>query len=163
MQLQKKMNSPVGALYLAASEEGLNYIYWNRLKIPMVSERNLNTTAAEILAMTEKQLGEYFAGHRTQFDLPISVQGTDFQKRVWKQLSQIPFGKTMSYKDIAIKLRDGNASRAVGTANGRNPISIVVPCHRVISSDGTLGGYAGGLPAKVKLLTLEKAPFRERD
>ncbi len=162
MQLQKKMNSPIGAIYLAASEEGLNYIYWNRLKIPMVSEKNANSAAAKILTKTEKQLGEYFAGKRTQFDLPINVDGTEFQKRVWKQLSQIPFGKTVSYKDIAIKLNASGASRAVGTANGRNPISIVVPCHRVISSDGTLGGYAGGLPAKVKLLTLEKAPFRER-
>ncbi len=161
MQLQKKMNSPIGAIYLVASEEGLNYVYWNRLKIPMVSEKNENTPAAKILNKTEKQLNEYFAGKRTQFDLPISVEGTEFQKRVWKQLSQIPFGVTVSYKDIALKLNDGNASRAVGTANGRNPISIVVPCHRVISSDGTLGGYAGGLPAKVKLLNLEKASFRE--
>ena len=160
MKLQKKINSPIGAIYLAASDAGLNYIYWDPLNIPMLSEKTKDSKAAKIIEKTEKQLSEYFSGKRTQFDLPLSIKGTEFQKRVWQQLSQIPFGVTMSYKDIALKLNDGKASRAVGTANGRNPISIVIPCHRVIASDGTLGGYAGGLKVKVKLLTLEKASFK---
>lgn len=110
----------------------------------------------EILIEAKKQLSEYFQGKRSDFDLTMEAQGTEFQKKVWARLSQIPFGETRSYKDIAIELKDKNACRAVGTANGKNPLSIFVPCHRVISSDGSLGGYAGGLEIKTKLLRLEQ-------
>lgn len=102
------------------------------------------------------QINEYLSGTRKKFDLILELEGTEFQKRVWTELQRIPYVKTCSYKDLAKKLNDQNASRAVGAANGKNPISLIVPCHRVISSDGTLGGYAGGLEIKHKLLSLEK-------
>lgn len=103
-----------------------------------------------------KQLGEYFEGVREKFDLPFDVQGTPFQMQVWNQLSKIPYGETCSYRDIARKIKNAKAVRAVGTANGRNPLSIIVPCHRVIASNGSLGGYAGGVKLKTKLLSFEK-------
>lgn len=152
---QVKMNSKVGPLYLVASEKGLKGVLWRK---PSISMGPVNSDAIQdILQATEQQLKEYLEGRRQTFDLILDVDGTEFQKKVWQQLSRIPYGKTCSYKDIAVLLNDKNASRAVGTANGRNPISIIVPCHRVISSDGSLGGYAGGLDIKTQLLTLEKA------
>lgn len=104
---------------------------------------------------TIRQLDEYFAGRRREFDLPLAPRGTDFQRRVWRALSGIPYGATCSYADIAARLRNPNAVRAVGLANGRNPIPIVIPCHRVIGKDGSLTGYGGGLPIKKRLLELE--------
>jgi methylated-DNA-[protein]-cysteine S-methyltransferase len=111
----------------------------------------------EILRQTVRQLEEYFAGKRREFDLPLDVQGTEFQKSVWNQLSKIPYGKTCSCRDIAKRVKNDRAVRAVGTASGRNPLSIIVPCHRVIGADGKLAGYAGGLDIKSKLLALESA------
>jgi len=102
------------------------------------------------------QLKEYFAGKRTEFDLPLSLAGTDFQRSVWKALQEIPWGETRSYKDIAVRIGKPRATRAVGMANNRNPIPIIVPCHRVVGSDGSLTGYGGGLPVKQRLLELEK-------
>jgi methylated-DNA-[protein]-cysteine S-methyltransferase len=104
---------------------------------------------------TERQLGEYFAGQSQSFDLPLDFHGTDFQKRVWEQLLAIPFGETRSYAEIARALGQPSASRAVGAANGRNPISIVAPCHRVIGTSGALTGFAGGVETKQRLLALE--------
>ena len=101
------------------------------------------------------QLKEYFKGERKTFNLPLDLRGTEFQLKVWKQLQKIPYGKTFSYKQIAVALGDVNAARAVGTANGANPVPIIVPCHRVINADGSLGGYTGGIPMKQKLLELE--------
>ena len=103
------------------------------------------------------QLKEYFAGTRKKFDVPLDVEGTEFQKRVWKELQKIPYGKTISYKTLSEKLGDVKSIRAVGTANGKNPIAIIIPCHRVIGADGKLIGYAGGLDIKEKLLHLEGA------
>jgi methylated-DNA-[protein]-cysteine S-methyltransferase len=103
------------------------------------------------------QLNEYFAGRRTAFDLPLDPHGTPFQQQVWEQLLAIPYGETRSYLDLARKLGNPNATRAVGAANGRNPISIIVPCHRVIGSSGKLTGFAGGLEIKERLLNLESA------
>ena len=110
-----------------------------------------------VLVETERQLGEYFAGERRTFDVPLSFAGTDFQKRVWAALLAIPFGETRSYGEIADQLGAPGASRAVGAANGRNPISIIAPCHRVLGSNGKLTGFAGGLEAKAFLLDLERA------
>jgi methylated-DNA-[protein]-cysteine S-methyltransferase len=111
----------------------------------------------EVLTRCVKQLTEYFAGTRSRFDLPLDAGGTDFQQSVWTALADIPYGELRSYRDIAISIGNPKAVRAVGAANGRNPIPIVVPCHRVIGSDGSLTGFAGGLPMKTKLLTLEGA------
>jgi methylated-DNA-[protein]-cysteine S-methyltransferase len=108
-----------------------------------------------ILLETERQLSEYFAGKRTQIELPLEPRGSEFQKRVWRALREIPFGKTRSYRDLAEAIGSPKASRAIGAANGKNPLSIVVPCHRVIGTDRTLTGFAGGLETKATLLALE--------
>lgn len=152
----KTIPSPVGDLTLVASAKGLVAILWendspDRVKLGAVAEG----TEHPVLAATEAQLKEYFAGSRTSFDLPLDFRGTDFQKSVWAELLAIPFGETRSYGEIAAKLGRPKASRAVGAANGRNPISIVAPCHRVIGSTGKLTGFAGGLEAKDYLLKLE--------
>jgi methylated-DNA-[protein]-cysteine S-methyltransferase len=110
----------------------------------------------KVLVKTEKQLTEYFAGERREFDLPLDMRGTPFQKEVWDALLGIPFGETKSYGDLAKQLGNPGAGRAVGAANGRNPISIVVPCHRVIGSSGKLTGFAGGLDVKARLLEMER-------
>ncbi|WHU01295.1 methylated-DNA--[protein]-cysteine S-methyltransferase [Sphingomonas sp. NIBR02145] len=152
----KTIPSPVGDLTLVASGKGLVAILWendspDRVKLGAVAEG----ADHPVLAAAETQLKEYFAGSRTAFDLPLDFRGTDFQKSVWAELLAIPFGETRSYGEIAMKLGRPQASRAVGAANGRNPISIVAPCHRVIGSTGKLTGFAGGLEAKDYLLKLE--------
>jgi methylated-DNA-[protein]-cysteine S-methyltransferase len=116
--------------------------------------------ASPIAAETARQLAEYFRGERRKFDLPLDAQGTPFQKRVWSALRRIPYGETRSYKDIARAAGSPKGARAVGMANHENPIAIVVPCHRVIAADGSLGGYACGLDLKRKLLDLESAAAR---
>ena len=110
----------------------------------------------ELIRETERQLDEYFAGKRKDFDVPTRLNGTEFQKRVWLALRDIPYGKTASYKDIAAAVGCPKGYRAVGMANNRNPISIIYPCHRVVGSDGSLTGYGGGLDVKAKLLELER-------
>lgn len=152
----KIMESPVGALTLVASDRGLAAILWpkddpKRVKLPVLTRNN----AHPVLVQAEKQLGEYFAGKRTRFTVPLDFAGTDFQQRVWRALLEIPFGETRSYGDIARKLDKPSAVRAVGAANGRNPISIIAPCHRVVGANGALTGFAGGLAAKKALLALE--------
>lgn len=114
------------------------------------------TPQIQILKKTVAQLEQYFKGQRQKFELPVDIIGTDFQIQVWQALAQIPFGKTVSYSDIARKIKNPKAVRAVGSANGKNPLAIIVPCHRVIAADGTMGGYAGGLKLKKALLDLEK-------
>ena len=108
-----------------------------------------------LIAKTIKQLDEYFAGTRTDFDLPLSLQGTDFQKSVWQALRQVPFGKTESYGQLAKRIGKPKAARAVGSANNKNPIALIIPCHRIIGAKGALVGYRGGLEAKTALLQLE--------
>jgi len=116
-----------------------------------------NTTLASQYSISgERQLLEYLEGTRKYFDLPLDIRGTEFQKVVWKELVKIPYGETISYKDMAVAIKKSKASRAVGTANGKNPLCIIIPCHRVIASDGSLGGYSGGLSIKMKLLKLEE-------
>jgi methylated-DNA-[protein]-cysteine S-methyltransferase len=152
----KEMKSPVGKLKLVASSRALVAVLWekerpNRVKL---DEMNLDPRHP-ILIETERQLSEYFSGKRTQFDLPLQPEGTEFQKKVWRALREIPFGKTKSYLELARTVGSPKASRAVGAANGKNPLSIVVPCHRVVGADGTLTGFAGGLKTKAALLALE--------
>lgn len=150
---QKKIESKIGVLYLVASGDSLKGVFWDKQEVPFQDGLG---RVSEILREAEKQIIEYLNGARKQFSIKLDPEGTQFQKKVWTLLSQIPYGETCSYKDIAIKLNNPNACRAVGTANGQNPLSLIVPCHRVISSDGSLGGYAGGLDRKRHLLSLEK-------
>jgi methylated-DNA-[protein]-cysteine S-methyltransferase len=149
--VQWKLNSDIGPLFLVASEKGLRGLCWKKQAVPMA----LVPSESKILITTIKQVEEYLAGSRQKFSIPLDLQGTEFQKKVWQELLQIPFGKTKSYKEIAVLIQNEKAVRAVGTANGRNPISLIIPCHRVIGSNGTLTGYAGGLKIKEKLLKLE--------
>jgi methylated-DNA-[protein]-cysteine S-methyltransferase len=160
-QAQWKIKTQFGDLYLIASEKGLKQVHWRREpKIEMLASLEANTGAARILAQADRQFREYFAGDRREFDLPFDVEGTAFQKSVWHQLSRIPYGQTCSYKDIAKRIGNPGAVRAVGSANGKNPLAIIVPCHRVIAADGSLGGYSGGLGYKKRLLALEKGGDR---
>ncbi len=154
----KRVNSPVGVLTLVGSDDGLAAILWEN-DDPRRVRLNIAAEDAEhpILRETERQLAEYFAGTRRSFDLRPDFAGTDFQKQVWRALLTIPFGETRTYAQIAEQIGRPNAVRAVGAANGRNPISIVAPCHRVIGSNGELTGFAGGLAAKAFLLRLEGA------
>ncbi|UXR66064.1 methylated-DNA--[protein]-cysteine S-methyltransferase [Bdellovibrio bacteriovorus] len=151
---QLKIKTHLGDLYLVASPSGLQSIFWTKSKIPMLE--NPQSPEGKILRQTESQLQEYLQGQRRKFDLPLDLKGTEFQKKVWKELLKIPYGKTTSYKQLATVLGSPQASRAVGTANGKNPVCIVVPCHRVINTDGGLGGYSGGLKIKSQLLQLEQ-------
>jgi methylated-DNA-[protein]-cysteine S-methyltransferase len=152
----KEIDSPVGRLKLVASDKGLAAILWendnpNRVRVRNYTEKNDHP----VLLETERQLNEYFQGKRNIFSITLDPVGTDFQKEVWSALSTIPFGQTRSYTQIAEQIGNLKAVRAVGAANGRNPISIIVPCHRVIGSSGDLTGFAGGLEAKACLLSLE--------
>ncbi|WP_404712963.1 methylated-DNA--[protein]-cysteine S-methyltransferase [Sphingomonas sp. MMS24-J13] len=152
----KTTESPVGRLTLVASDAGLTAILWENddpKRVPLGAL--VKDDAHPILIEAERQLGDYFAGTRRTFDLPLDFRGTDFQKDVWTALLAIPFGETRSYAEIARAVGRPTAVRAVGAANGRNPISIVAPCHRVIGSNGALTGFAGGLKAKELLLGLE--------
>jgi methylated-DNA-[protein]-cysteine S-methyltransferase len=157
----KTIGSPVGALTLIASERGLAAILWEN-DDPARVRLGHATVAADhpLLVEAEAQLNEYFAGRRKAFDLPLAFEGTTFQKQVWTALLAIPFGETRSYSEIARAIDRPSSSRAVGAANGRNPISIVAPCHRVIGSNGALTGFAGGLEVKARLLALEGARSR---
>ena len=152
----KTMASPVGQLTLVASAAGLAAVLWDNDRPGRVRLGAL-TAAPEhpLLCAAERQLAAYFAGHLQVFDLPLDFRGTAFQKAVWAALCTIPFGETRSYGEIARQVGRPNASRAVGAANGRNPLSIVAPCHRVIGAAGQLTGFAGGLAAKQLLLALE--------
>ncbi|USR72792.1 methylated-DNA--[protein]-cysteine S-methyltransferase [Acinetobacter junii] len=152
------MDSPVGALKLVAHDQALVAVMWDnedhkrvRLVKPLEDHQH------PMLQRVKKQLEEYFVGQRQQFDLPLDFQGTDFQQQVWKALLTIPYGETRSYKEIALQIGNEKAVRAVGAANGKNPISIIAPCHRVIGSGGALVGFAGGLDKKQILLSLEQS------
>ena len=152
----KFADTPVGKLKLAASDQGLVAILWENDRPHRVPLSELvENPQHPILVETERQLAEYFAGKRQDFDISLDMRGTPFQKNVWEALLAIPFGETRSYGQFARQLGNPNATRAVGAANGRNPISIIVPCHRVIGSSGSLTGFAGGLDTKSRLLDLE--------
>lgn len=153
----KEIDSPVGKLKLVASAKGLVAVLWHNdrpKRVPL--GEMVEEPGQKVLVETEKQLTEYFAGERREFELPLDMRGTQFQKDVWDALVGIPFGETRSYGDLARQLGNPAASRAVGAANGKNPISIVVPCHRVIGSSGKLTGFAGGMDVKALLLAMER-------
>jgi methylated-DNA-[protein]-cysteine S-methyltransferase len=152
----KTIDSPVGALKLIASDRGLAVLVWDDEK-----DHRVPALIAEpsddhpVLVDAERQLAEYFAGTRTSFTVTLDFAGTDFQRKVWNALVTIPYGETRSYGQIARQIGKPDAVRAVGAANGRNPISIITPCHRVIGSTGKLTGFGGGLPVKAQLLAHE--------
>jgi len=152
--LYRCIESPLGELLLTGDTQFLFGVYIrNQKHTPAIDWDSLSDDDA--FANAVFQLNQYFSGERIQFDVPIAAAGTEFQKRVWKGLCQIPYGKTCGYGELARELGNPNASRAVGMANGRNPISIIVPCHRVIGANGALTGYGGGLTAKKWLLDHE--------
>ena len=146
---QWKYNSILGPLYLITSKEGICGLYWDKQSIPFADQPE------GFIKIAIKQLDEYFLGKRKDFDLKLDLEGTNFQMRVWSELQKIPYAKTHSYKELAQKIKNEKAIRAVGTANGKNPICIIIPCHRVIASNGHLAGFSGGLERKRKLLDLE--------
>jgi O-6-methylguanine DNA methyltransferase len=161
-------DSPVGPLITAATPDAvclLNFSDRERLgaRLDALRARHAAPLAAAKSAVLEAlraQIGEYFAGRRQEFDLQLSYPGSDFQQRVWSTLRLIPYGRTWSYLDVALRVADETATRAVGAANGANPIAIVIPCHRVINANGDLGGYGGGLWRKEILLDLERGQGR---
>lgn len=151
-----EMDSPVGRLKLVAHDQALVAVLWEnenpkRVRLAELMEQPQHP----ILLATQQQLNEYFAGTRQQFNLPLDFEGTEFQQKVWQALLSIPFGETRSYKQIAEQIGNVKAVRAVGAANGKNPISIIAPCHRVVGANGKLVGFAGGLNNKDILLKLE--------
>jgi O-6-methylguanine DNA methyltransferase len=169
--LYSRMDSPIGLLFVGVSPAGLAMIEFDRGRAEpsrKVVTRNAQGEKAKIswepspsaTKPYERELSEYFAGQRRQFGLPLDMRGTDFQKRCWRALLEIPYGETCNYRDIAQGVGT-TGYRAVGMANHTNPIPIVIPCHRVIASNGTLCGYGGGLDTKRYLLNLEGAAFRE--
>lgn len=169
MLYRTEWKSPLGELILMATEDKLCLCDWKYRKMrasidkrildfyrtEMREERN------EIITQTINQLNDYFEKKRREFDIPLELIGTEFQGRVWLELKRIPYGKTISYLQLSKNLGDEKAIRAAATANGANGISILIPCHRVVGADGSLTGYAGGLPAKRKLLIIEGSGQRE--
>lgn len=153
--------SPLGPLDLIMSERGLAALSFQGHWVAPYGAKDARwIEEPSRFRVVMAQLDEYFAGERRTFDLKLDLRGTDFQRRVWQALGQIPYGQTLSYAELATHLGSPGASRAVGQANHRNPIAIIVPCHRVIAADRTLGGYAGGAAAKQYLLNLEGAHYR---
>ncbi len=154
----KTMKSPVGRLTLVGSDRGLAAVLWEDDE-PSRGRLGTAKPAAThpVLMRAQQQLEEYFAGQRRKFTVKLDATGTPFQNKVWNALRTIPFGETRSYGEIADQIGSARAVRAVGAANGRNPLSIIVPCHRVIGANGTLTGFAGGLDVKAQLLALESA------
>lgn len=151
------MDTPVGAITIVASDRGVRAILWPdddayRVRLPTTSR----DPEHPVIVATITQLGEYFDGEREEFDLPLDPVGTDFQQSAWMALRTIPYGTTVSYGEQASRMGDRRKARAVGAANGRNPISIVVPCHRVVGANGALTGFAGGIDTKAWLLDHER-------
>lgn len=149
-------SSPVGRLLLVGGSKGLQVLQFQDGAHPLDIQPTWKK-AREPFCVVLEQLKEYFAGSRIRFHIPLNLQGTPFQRRVWQALQRIPYGRTVSYGEIAKQVGSPQASRAVGAANGQNPVSIIVPCHRVIGANGKLVGYGGGLPIKTALLELEQS------
>ncbi len=154
----KALKSPIGTLIIVAANSGLKEILFQK-EAKNWKDAYLNLKAGknyELLKKAKKQLTEYFEKKRRVFNLPLAPEGTEFQKKTWKALLKIPYGRTISYSEQAKKIGNTKKARAVGAANGKNPIAIVLPCHRVIGKNGTLTGYTGGIDKKLFLLSLEK-------
>ncbi len=154
--VEYQIQSKVGTLYLIATSNALQAVSFQKHNIKSIKILNMANPAERILAAAAGQLDEYFDGKRKEFSIHLNLTGTAFQLEVWRQLTQISFGQTVSYSDIAQKIKNPKAVRAVGCANGKNPFCIIIPCHRVIKANGSIGGYAGGTMIKQQLLQLEK-------
>lgn len=150
MEFSYKYNSKIGDIYITADENSL-------LSVGFKESTGTQTGKNDVIKAVVKQLDEYFSGKIKTFDLPLNSKGSEFQKKVWKELQKIPYGETRSYKEIAAAIGNPKAARAVGNANNKNPIAIIIPCHRVIGSNRRLIGYAGGIDKKEILLKLEKS------
>jgi methylated-DNA-[protein]-cysteine S-methyltransferase len=155
MMLYTMIDSPIGELLLLGDEQTLHGLYMQGGRKPMRVAPDWQRSATPF-ALATAQLHEYFDGQRVAFDLPLQMRGTPFERRVWSALQDIPYGETESYGELAQRIGQPSAPRAVGLANGRNPISVIVPCHRVIGADGSLTGYGGGVERKRALLELEQ-------
>jgi len=153
------MESPIGELLLVGDGDTLHGLYMQEGRKPKTISPDWQASAAPF-ADVKTQLEEYFIGARTNFDIPLAAEGAPFELEVWHALEEIPYGETVSYGEIARRVGQPTAARAVGTANGRNPIAVIVPCHRVIGADGSLTGYGGGLERKRLLLELERGQGR---
>jgi len=149
------LESPIGTLLIAGDADAIHEINFPKNGCARRPEADWTESSRGPVSDALRQLREYFAGKRTEFDLPLSPKGTEFQRGVWRRLQEIPYGETISYGELAKRVGNPKASRAVGAANGQNPIPIVIPCHRVIGANGKLTGFGGGLPTKEKLLALE--------
>ena len=150
------LDTPIGTLLIAGDANAVLQITFPSRGKAAKAEAGWVESQRGPVGEAIRQLREYFAGKRTGFDLPLAPRGTEFQRSVWRQLQEIPYGETISYGELARRVGNPKASRAVGSANGANPLPIVIPCHRVIAGDGTLGGFGGGLPTKQTLLALEQ-------
>lgn len=163
---RRNVDTPIGALVVVASPAGVRAVLWpgedpDRVRIDVSAEPE-PAAVSVVLDAAADQLGEYFAGTRTVFELPLDPVGTPFQLAAWQALRTIPYGETVSYGEQARRLGDARKARAIGAANGRNPISIIVPCHRVVGADGSLTGFAGGLEVKAWLLDHERGALFAR-
>lgn len=146
----------LGIIGIRENNKSITNIYFSKV------DTNDNIEETDLIKKCFKQLKEYFEGSRIKFDLPLDIKGTEFQNKVWDELLKIPYGEVKSYKDIAIAIGNEKACRAIGMANNKNPIPIIIPCHRVIGSNGKLVGYAGGLNVKEKLLNIEKIDIKDK-
>jgi methylated-DNA-[protein]-cysteine S-methyltransferase len=153
------LSSPIGSLLLAVDNTGLREVTFPKNGTPASPQADWIEDSSAF-AEPIRQLRAYFAGELETFDLALAPEGTAFQQKVWKELLNIPYGETISYGQLARRIGNPNASRAIGLANGSNPVPIIIPCHRVIGSNGKLTGYGGGLPVKEKLLALERRHLR---
>ncbi len=154
------LDSPIGTLLIAGDDEAIHFISFPRNGQAQKPRAEWRESTHGPVGEAMRQLREYFAGARIEFDLPLAPEGTEFQRSVWRRLQEIPYGETISYGELARRIGNPQASRAVGAANGSNPIPIVIPCHRVIGSNGKLTGFGGGLPVKEALLALETRQLR---
>ncbi len=159
--IQTVYESPLGPIQLKGTDRGLASLYFTDHRHDRQIPAEIGSNSA--LEQAKQELAEYFSGTRQEFSVQVDPVGTEFQLRVWEELKRIPFGQTISYIELARRVGNANASRAVGAANGKNPISIIVPCHRVIATNGSLHGYGGGLAIKQALLELENAPFARQN
>lgn len=157
------VETPVGRMFLGGTDDALHFLHLpDGPHLPPFPIEDLRQGRPTSVAKAEEQLHAYFAGKLTHFDLPLGPQGTEWQKKVWWALADIPYGETRSYGDIARQVGNPKAFRAVGMANNRNPIAVILPCHRVIGSDGSLTGFGGGLPLKERLLAHERQVMASR-